>query len=51
MSDREKELVEKISRLPDNLQERFLYQAQGAALAVEALNDAEAEKADADKSA
>ena len=43
MSDKEKALIEKISKLPDNLQERFLYQAQGAVMALDSMN-APAEK-------
>lgn len=44
MSDKERSLVENIAALPPALQEKFLYQAQGAALAVETLGVGKDEK-------
>ena len=48
MSDKEKELIEKIAQLPEDLQERFLYQAMGAAIALDVMATPDEEK---DKSA
>lgn len=46
MSDKEKTLVGKLAELPQDVQDRFLLMAQGAAVAVECTRAAEAQKND-----
>ena len=43
MSEREKNLVDKIAKLPDALQDKFLNMAQGATLALDVLQSQEAD--------
>lgn len=45
MSERERQLVEMISRLPEKAQDTFLAQAQGAVIAIDALKADEARRA------
>ena len=41
MSDKEKDLVQKIAAMPDRLKEKFLDKADGALMAMDALKDQE----------
>ncbi len=42
MSEREKQILEGVSKLPDKLQDRFLDQIQGASMALDMLGTAPA---------
>lgn len=46
MSEKEKQVVEKIAALPEAVRERFLTMAEGAVIAVEELRDKDDEKGD-----
>ena len=48
MSEKEKTLTEQIGKLPPELQERFLAQAQGAAMALDLLDKRKEERKDAE---
>lgn len=39
MSEKEKILVEKISKMPDSVKEKFLNMAEGAAIALESVKE------------
>lgn len=46
MSNKEKALVKQIAALPEDMQEKFLLMAQGAAMAVDRLDKQKEEKTD-----
>lgn len=46
MSEKEKKIVEKISQLPEEVREKFLTMAEGAALALEATRKEDDDDAD-----
>lgn len=46
MSEKEKEVVEKIAALPEAVRERFLTMAEGAVMAVEEMRERGNEKGD-----
>lgn len=48
MSEKEKQVVEKIAALPESVRERFLTMAEGAVIAVEQLREEPGEEADED---
>ncbi len=48
MSEKEKQVVEKIAALPEAVRERFLTMAEGAVIAVEELREEKEEEDDAD---
>ena len=39
MSDKEKNLIERISQMPDTVKEKFLNMAEGAAIALESVRE------------
>lgn len=39
MSDKDKALVEKISKMPDSVKDKFLTMAEGAAIALESVKE------------
>lgn len=46
MSEKEKAIVEKISKMPDAVKEKFLTMAEGAAIALESVKEDESDKKD-----
>ena len=48
MSNKEKALAKQIAALPEDMQEKFLLMAQGAAMAVDRLDKQKEEKTDAE---
>ena len=46
MSEKEKQVVEKIAKLPEAVRERFLTMAEGAVIAVEELREEEKDDAE-----
>lgn len=48
MSEKEKQVVEKIAKLPEQVLERFLTMAEGAVIAVEELREEQEDEDDAD---
>lgn len=48
MSEKEKQVVEKIAKLPEQVRERFLTMAEGAVIAVEELREEQEDEDDAD---
>lgn len=49
MSDREKELVQQIGKMPDKLQEAFLNMASGALMALDSLEEKKEETNEPDE--
>lgn len=48
MSEKEKQVVEKIAALPEQVREKFLTMAEGAVIAVEQLREEQEDDDDAD---
>lgn len=46
MSEKEKEIIAKIASLPEEVRERFLTMAEGAAIAAEEMRERDDEKRD-----
>lgn len=48
MSEKEKQVVEKIAALPESVREKFLTMAEGAVIAVEGLREEQSEEGEDD---